>query len=88
MPNPSKKGPDEAKNYNISLEGRLHQRLKAMARAHRRSLRQEILTCLENCLARWDLENKVSRQAARDRTGEDSSAAPATGPPVRHKPRR
>jgi len=77
MPNKSKKGPDEAKNYNIPLEGKLHQSLEAMARAHRRSLRQEILTCLENCVARWELEVSVSRRAAADR-GADSSSTPAT----------
>jgi len=74
MPNNSKKGPDEAKNYNIPLEGKLHQKLQAMARAHRRSLRQEIINCLENCHARWELENDIGGRAARDRSGNDSSA--------------
>jgi hypothetical protein len=86
MPNHSKKGPDEAKNYNIPLEGKLHQRLGAMARAHRRSLRQEILNCLENCLVRWELEADVSRRAAKDRSGDASSSEPAVGLEQRHAP--
>jgi hypothetical protein len=69
MPNRSTKGPDEAKNYNIPLEGKLHQKLLMMARAHRRSLRQEILNCLENCLARWELENEIKTRAEQDRGG-------------------
>jgi len=88
MPNTSKKGPDEAKNYNIPLEGKLHQKLQAMARAHRRSLRQEILHCLENCLARWELETEVSRRAAIDRSGDASSSKSAVGLEQRYAPIR
>ena len=75
MPNKSTKGPDQVKNYNVPLEGKLHQGLEAMARAHRRSLRQEIVTCLENCVARWELETSVREKAARDRTRMRSSGA-------------
>jgi hypothetical protein len=87
MPNHSKKGPDEPKNYNIPLEGKLHQRLGAMARAHRRSMRQEILTCLENCLARWELQNEITARAARDRSGGNPAPGPAKGPRNRHASR-
>jgi len=78
MAMPSKKGPHEPKNYNIPLDGKLHRKLQKMAQAHRRSLRQEILTCLENCVARWELESSVRKQATRDRSGQGSSRAPVS----------
>jgi predicted HicB family RNase H-like nuclease len=67
MPNWSKKPPDESRNVNVLIEGKLHQRLTKMAAKHRRSLGKEILFCLEDCIDRWEAEQKKGVDSAIQR---------------------
>lgn len=73
----SKKPPGATKNFNIPLDGELHQRISRMAEANRRSKRQEILACLETCLERWEGARRSDSEGGAS-TGDREDNMPPT----------